>query len=81
MGVACPFRLPFFSFRDSVKENENPFRGYLLQILRTEFLAELGENQLIRPDRVFFRVRLVILQLKFCCLRNLHNSTSLFLKV
>jgi len=50
-----------------VQEGENPFRGYLFQILDPEFLTEFGKNQFVRPDRVFFRVRLMILQPKFCC--------------
>ena len=41
---------------------------FCLQILSPEFLAELGKNQLVRPDGVFFRVTFVIFQPKFCSL-------------
>ena len=68
MGVTGFSGLPLSPLCDPIQEGEGPFRGYILQVFGPEFLTELGKNQPIRPDRVFFRVTLVILQPKFCCL-------------
>jgi hypothetical protein len=50
VSVASFFGLPLFTFCDPIQEREDPFRGYLLQILAPEFFKELSKNQLVRPN-------------------------------
>lgn len=81
LGVARLFGVLFSPLSDHIQKGEHLLRGDRFQVLSAEFLAEFGKNPRIGPDRVFFRVGLVVLQEHCCYLANVHIFASFWFGV
>lgn len=66
MREARSFRLGLFSFGDLIQKRKNPLRGYFLQFVIPELFKKSSKNQIVCPDRILSRMRLVVGYKKPC---------------
>ena len=74
MGKANSFRIGFVAIGEAVQEGWGSIRRELIDRPVTEFLAKGFDDGQIGPERIFFRMVLVLIGPDGCCYLQFHEE-------